>query len=102
MANCASYVDWRRTRVRLGVASGVVAGQPNLKSSVDEMVNLTSTPFARTIKTIKKNATNPCCFISVGREVLLCSDDVLRDMYIYCLYIYTFIYLYLFGVRIAL
>ena len=102
MANCASYVDWRRTRVRLGVASGVVAGQPNLKSSVDEMVNLTSTPFARTIKTIEKKVRPilVASFLSVVK--CCCVPTTYCVICIYIVYIYTFIYLYLFGVRIAL
>ena len=40
----------------MGVAAGVVAGQPKKDVCVDEMVNLTFTPFARTIQRIKKSA----------------------------------------------
>ena len=63
----------------MGVAAGVVAGQP-IKMCVDEMVNLTFSPFARTIQRIRKKCVSiflNLCF--VGREVVF-SDDVLRDI----------------------
>ena len=66
MANFDSRFDWRRTRVEVGVASGVVAGQPKKRCVVDEMVNLTITPFARTIRRIKKKC------VSIFTEFVFC------------------------------
>ena len=49
---------------------------------VDEMVNLTFTPFARTIQRIKKKCVSIFFQLAlVGREVALFSDDVWRDIY---------------------
>ena len=62
---------------------------------VDEMVNLTFTPFARTIQRIKKSACQSVFqLVFVGREVAVFSDDVLRDIKAYigitCIYIYIY------------